>query len=180
MVPLLTQLLGLPGLDVEAYEETGNELMLSVERHEKSASPCAKVTRSLLLCSLTSIVINLLAWPLLANMLTSKPSCCSGGAEVLAHIEEVSIDLSGNYRGLVHRLLPDADIVADRFHVMQLVNQELNRARSAFIRKLTHLPEGVTVEVASSFTTNSPEPTSVQHALIKPLLLMLDFFQHKW
>ena len=35
------------------------------------------------------------------------------GAEVLANIEEVSIDLSGNYRGLVHRLMPDADIVAD-------------------------------------------------------------------
>ncbi|CAN5825426.1 hypothetical protein BH23CYA1_BH23CYA1_10290 [soil metagenome] len=26
MVPLLTQLLGLPGVDVESYEETGDEL----------------------------------------------------------------------------------------------------------------------------------------------------------
>ena len=39
------------------------------------------------------------------------------GAEVLARIEEVSIDLSGNYRGFVRRLMPAADIVADRFHV---------------------------------------------------------------
>lgn len=51
------------------------------------------------------------------------------GAEVLANIEEVSMDLPGSYRDLVQRLMPDADIVADRFHVMKLVNTELNRAR---------------------------------------------------
>lgn len=37
MVPLLTQLLGLSGIDVESYEETGDELILSVEKHEESA-----------------------------------------------------------------------------------------------------------------------------------------------
>lgn len=37
MVPLLTQLLGLPSVDVESYEETGDELILSVEKHEESA-----------------------------------------------------------------------------------------------------------------------------------------------
>ncbi len=36
-MPLLTQLLGLPGVDVESYEETDDELILSVERHEESA-----------------------------------------------------------------------------------------------------------------------------------------------
>lgn len=36
MVPLLTQLLGLPGVDVEAYEESGDELILSVEVHAES------------------------------------------------------------------------------------------------------------------------------------------------
>lgn len=41
MVPLLTQLLGLSGVDVESYEESGDELILSVERHSESAScPC--------------------------------------------------------------------------------------------------------------------------------------------
>lgn len=84
------------------------------------------------------------------------------GAEVLAHIEEVSIDLSGNYRGLVHRLLPSADIVADRFHVMKLVNQELNRARNAFIRKPTNLPEGTTLETVKAAMKSS------KYALLKP------------
>ena len=37
MVPLLTQLLGLPGVDVESYEDSGDELILSVELHEESA-----------------------------------------------------------------------------------------------------------------------------------------------
>ena len=84
------------------------------------------------------------------------------GAEVLANIEEVSIDLSGNYRGLVHRLMPDADIVADRFHVMKLVNTELNQARNAFIRKPTALPTGVTAEAAKAAMKNS------KYALLKP------------
>lgn len=55
----------------------------------------------------------------------------SWGDGVLSQIKEVSIDLSGNYRGLVKKVLPNADIVADRFHVMKLVNEELNRARNA-------------------------------------------------
>lgn len=38
MVPLLTELLGLSGVDVESYEESGDELILSVEMHSESAS----------------------------------------------------------------------------------------------------------------------------------------------
>ncbi len=56
------------------------------------------------------------------------------GSEVLKQIVEVSIDLSGNYKSLVHKILPNAEIVADRFHVMKLVNQELNTARIAVIK----------------------------------------------
>ena len=47
--------------------------------------------------------------------------------------DEVSIDLSG-YKGIVHTILFNADIVADRFHVMKLVNQELKAARNAVIK----------------------------------------------
>jgi transposase len=51
------------------------------------------------------------------------------GEGVLSQIVEVSIDLSGNYKGLVQKLLPKANIVADRFHVMKIVNQDLDTAR---------------------------------------------------
>ena len=53
------------------------------------------------------------------------------GEAVLSQISEVSIDLCGNYKGLVHKLMPQAQVVADRFHVMKLVNQDLDAARKA-------------------------------------------------
>jgi transposase len=84
------------------------------------------------------------------------------GSEVLAQIEEVSIDLSGSYRGLVQRLMPQAEIVADRFHVMKLVNEELNQARHAFQRQPDELPVGVSPEAAKAAFKNS------KYALLKP------------
>ena len=58
------------------------------------------------------------------------------GSEVLDQIVEVSIDMSGNYRSLIHKQMPNAQIVADRFHVMQLVSQELNTLRNQEIRAI--------------------------------------------
>jgi len=49
--------------------------------------------------------------------------------QVLEQITEVSMDMSGNYKGLVTDLLPNADITVDRFHVMKVVNEELDAAR---------------------------------------------------
>jgi transposase len=86
----------------------------------------------------------------------------SWGRTVLSNIAEVSMDLSGNYRGLVHRLMPQAEIVADRFHVMKLVNEELNQARNAFRRTPEPLPEGVSPEQAKEALKNS------KYALLKP------------
>lgn len=82
--------------------------------------------------------------------------------EVLSSIEAVSIDLSGNYQGLVKKLMPQAEIVADRFHVMKLVNEELNQARNAFRRDPDDLPEGVSPEAAQEALKNS------KYALLKP------------
>ena len=52
----------------------------------------------------------------------SKEVLESWGDEVLSQIKEVSIDLSGNYRGLVKRVMPNADIVADRFQGKRISN----------------------------------------------------------
>lgn len=51
------------------------------------------------------------------------------GIEVLSDIEEVSIDLWEGYRSLIKELMPSAAIVADRFHVMKLVNEEMDKQR---------------------------------------------------
>jgi len=55
----------------------------------------------------------------------------SWGNEILHQIKEVSIDLWLPYKSLVEELMPSAQVVADRFHVMKLVNEELDAQRKA-------------------------------------------------
>ena len=51
------------------------------------------------------------------------------GEEVLGDIEEVSIDLWKGYKSLVTEIMPKAQVVADRFHVMVQINKELDMQR---------------------------------------------------
>jgi transposase len=51
------------------------------------------------------------------------------GIQVLKQIKEVSIDLWSPYKKLIEELMPNADITADRFHVMKQINMELDTAR---------------------------------------------------
>lgn len=51
------------------------------------------------------------------------------GSDVLSRIEEVSIDLWVPYKSVVEEFLPNAQVVADRFHVMKQINQELDASR---------------------------------------------------
>jgi transposase len=41
------------------------------------------------------------------------------------NIEEVSIDLWKGYKNLVRKLMPNAQLVSDRFYVMPQINKEL-------------------------------------------------------
>jgi transposase len=47
-----------------------------------------------------------------------KKTLTDWGKEVLEQIEEVSIDLWLPYKNLAKELIPSAQVVADRFHVM--------------------------------------------------------------
>lgn len=49
------------------------------------------------------------------------------GTEILSQIKEVSIDLYKTYKSLVNKLMLEAEVVGDRFHVMGQVNDELER-----------------------------------------------------
>lgn len=53
------------------------------------------------------------------------------GEEVLEQIEEVSIDMTGNYKSLVGKICPNALVTVDRFHITKIVHEELNQARIA-------------------------------------------------
>ena len=48
---------------------------------------------------------------------------------MLEQIEEVSIDMSGNYKSLVRKICPNAEVTVDRFHFTKMINEELNQAR---------------------------------------------------
>jgi transposase len=58
------------------------------------------------------------------------------GTEVLGSIEEVSIDLWKGYKSLVMELMPKAQVVADRFHVIAQINKELDIQRKREKRKV--------------------------------------------
>lgn len=60
----------------------------------------------------------------------------SWGEQVLEEIECVSIDLWKPYKSLVKKLMPNAEVVADRFHVMKQVNEELDEQRKAQRREV--------------------------------------------
>jgi transposase len=53
------------------------------------------------------------------------------GEKVLSQIKEVSIDMTGNYKSLVKKLCPNADVTVDRFHVTKMLHEEFNQARIA-------------------------------------------------
>jgi transposase len=58
-----------------------------------------------------------------------KKALLGWGKEILEGIEEVSIDLWKGYKSLVTEIMPKAQVVADRFHVMVQINQELDLER---------------------------------------------------
>ncbi len=61
------------------------------------------------------------------------------GIEILKQIEEVSIDLWQGYKNLVIELMPNAQVVADRFHVMTQINKELDTQRKREKRNVEEL-----------------------------------------
>jgi transposase len=68
-----------------------------------------------------------------------EPVLNSWGSEVLEKIEEVSIDLWKGYKTLVKKLMPNVQVVADRFHVMVQINNELDRQRKREKRQVIDL-----------------------------------------
>ena len=70
------------------------------------------------------------------------------GEEVLSQIVEVSIDFWQPYKKVAKKLIPQAEIVADRFHVMKQVTDELDTQRKKLKR------EGIALK-------DSPEKTEL-------------------
>ena len=93
----------------------------------------------------------------------------SWGSEVLNQIEEVSIDLWLPYKKLVEELMPNANVTADRFHVMKQVNDELDTMRK-------------TEKKAAASLDNKSEKERILEALNKSKYSLIkneDFFNEK-
>ncbi|WP_202807241.1 ISL3 family transposase [Synechocystis sp. PCC 7509] len=68
-----------------------------------------------------------------------KETLIGWGIKLLEQVEEVSIDLWLGYKKLVVELMPDAQVVADRFHVMTQINKELDTQRKRERRNVEEL-----------------------------------------
>jgi len=51
--------------------------------------------------------------------------------KVREQVEEVSVDMWGGFPKVIEQVFPNAQVVIDRFHVMKVVNQDLNKLRRA-------------------------------------------------
>ncbi len=51
--------------------------------------------------------------------------------EVREQVEEVSVDMWGGFPKVIKKVFPNAKIIIDRFHVMKVVNKDLNKLRRA-------------------------------------------------
>jgi transposase len=90
------------------------------------------------------------------------------GSEVLEGIEEVSIDLWTGYKSLATELMPNAQIVADRFHVMLQINQELDGERKKEKRKIqAEIKEAKTPEEKLEKETILAGITDSKYAILK-------------
>ncbi|MHC5822460.1 MAG: ISL3 family transposase [Nostoc sp.] len=68
-----------------------------------------------------------------------KKTLMEWGTKLLEQIKEVSIDLWRGYKNLVLELMPNAQVVADRFHVMTQINKELDTQRKREKRNIEDL-----------------------------------------
>ena len=62
--------------------------------------------------------------------------------EVREQVEEVSVDMWGWFPKVIKKVFPNAQVIIDRFHVMKVVNQDLNklpRAAGITDRQSKHL-----------------------------------------
>jgi transposase len=49
--------------------------------------------------------------------------------EVRKQVEKVSVDMWGKFPKVIKKVFPNALVIIDRFHVMKVVNKDLNKLR---------------------------------------------------
>src|SRR5690625_2666211 len=49
--------------------------------------------------------------------------------EQLKRVKTITIDMNASYVGVIKELFPQANIIIDRFHIVQLINRSMNKSR---------------------------------------------------
>ena len=80
------------------------------------------------------------------------------GSEILDSIEEVIIDLWIPYKSVIREMLPNAQVVADRFHVMKQINEELDSKRKQEKRTVENRKKSKNKEQILAGLTHSKYP----------------------
>lgn len=88
--------------------------------------------------------------------------------EFKAAIKSVAIDLWGPYRSVVEAKLPNANAVADRFHVMQNLNKALDNCRKQAKRDSDD--EGIWKQAKYAVLKNREDLTEEQEIVLKRVL----------
>lgn len=47
----------------------------------------------------------------------------------LKKVKTITVDMNASYVGIIKELFPQADIIIDRFHIVQLINRSMNKTR---------------------------------------------------
>lgn len=96
------------------------------------------------------------------------------GKEVLEQIEDLSIDLWRPYKNLVEELMPNAQVVADRFDVMKQVNDELDQERKKQKRDAQNHKKQANLDVLAGLTKSKYALLKNEHSLNEQQKLKLE------
>ena len=56
--------------------------------------------------------------------------------EQLKNVKTITIDMNASYVGVIKELFPQANIIIDRFHIVQLINRSMNKTRIRIMNSL--------------------------------------------
>src|SRR5699024_7646755 len=54
----------------------------------------------------------------------------------LRHVETITIDMNAGYVNVIKEIFPQAKIIIDRFHLIQLINRSMNKTRIRVMNQL--------------------------------------------
>ena len=55
-----------------------------------------------------------------------------------SNVQTITIDMNASYISFIPKLFPNAKVIIDRFHIIQLLNRSMNKTRVAIMNQLNN------------------------------------------